>query len=85
MEAEAAAVGQAPLMGYFRRNLASTVIVWTLGTLLIAGELQLSNSSACSVTCLPTYLVIYDVGGADWSRKGIQIWAYNKGGLTVVP
>lgn len=40
MEAVAAAVGQAPVMRDFRRNVAGTVVILTLGTLLIAGELQ---------------------------------------------
>ena len=54
MEAVAAAVGQAPVMRDFRRNVVGTVIILTLGTLLIAGEMHQSIGSHRSVSLRPS-------------------------------
>lgn len=84
MEAVAAAVGQAPVMRDFRRNVASTVVILTLGTLLIAGKLQQPWNGWVHrlVRQMQPHVLHYsNAGGADWSYRGISNWAHNKGML----
>lgn len=81
MEAVAAAVGQGPVMRDFRRNVASTVVILTLGTLLIAGELQcwrFSSGAWAIQPCRQSAFCMYS-GGADWSYRGVRSWVSNKG------